>query len=144
MPSPVSRPCTKRHDCPADETTPIRVKRRRSLAGSQVTTQEQNPESPRGVSPGSVGVVVEPKEFLSGKNLDSPPETPPCLFQGAALLQRSKSFCQTKIETLLDGEDGSNDLIGDFTKVRKEACWDVSSSSGLNDHWSCCSAHCFL
>lgn len=51
MPSPVSRPAVKRPDCPADETTPVRVKRRRSLAGSQVTTQEQNPESPRVVSP---------------------------------------------------------------------------------------------
>lgn len=126
MPSPVSRPSAKRPDCPADETTPIRVKRRRSLAGSQVTTQEQNPESPRGVSPGSVGAVAEPKGFLWGeKNADSPPETPPCLSQGSALLQRSRSFCQTKIETLLDGEGGSNERIGDFTKVRKEACWDV-------------------
>lgn len=44
-------------------------------------------------------------------------------FQGCSLLQRSKSFCppsfQTEIEKLLDGEDGSNELIGDFTKVRK-------------------------
>lgn len=119
MPSPVSRPSTKRPDCPADDTTPVRVKRRRSLAGSQVTTQEQNPESPRGVSPGSASVVAEPKELLWEKNLDAPPETPPRLFQGTALLQRSKSFCQTKIEMLLDGEDGSNELIGDFTKVRR-------------------------
>ncbi|KAM6912488.1 M-phase inducer phosphatase 2 [Xenentodon cancila] len=83
MPSPVSRPSMKRPDCPADENTPIRVKRRRSLAGTQVTTLEQNPESPR---------------------------------MGCSLLQRSKSFCQTEIEKLLDGEDGSNELIGDFTK----------------------------
>ncbi|XP_040916341.1 M-phase inducer phosphatase 2 [Toxotes jaculatrix] len=47
MPSPVSRPCAKRPDCPGDENTPVRVKRRRSLAGTQVTTLEQNPESPR-------------------------------------------------------------------------------------------------
>uniref|UniRef100_A0A8C4NW33 M-phase inducer phosphatase n=1 Tax=Dicentrarchus labrax TaxID=13489 RepID=A0A8C4NW33_DICLA len=77
MPSPVSRPSVKRPDCPRDENTPVRVKRRRSLAGTQVTTLEQNPESPR---------------------------------------MRSKSFCQTDIEKLLDGEDGSNELIGDFTK----------------------------
>ncbi|XP_041809453.1 M-phase inducer phosphatase 2 [Chelmon rostratus] len=83
MPSPVSRPCAKRPDCSRDENTPVRVKRRRSLAGTQVTTLEQNPESPR----------------MSG-----------------SLLQRSKSFCQTEIEKLLDGEDGSNALIGDFTK----------------------------
>ncbi|XP_076604053.1 M-phase inducer phosphatase 2 [Chaetodon auriga] len=82
-PSPVSRPCAKRPDCPVDENTPIRVKRRRSLAGTQVTTMEQNPESPR----------------MSG-----------------SLLQRSKSFCQTEIEKLLDGQDSSNELIGDFTK----------------------------
>lgn len=83
MPSPVSRPCAKRPDCSRDENTPVRVKRRRSLAGTQVTTLEQNSESPR----------------MSG-----------------SLLQRSKSFCQTEIEKLLDGEDGSNALIGDFTK----------------------------
>lgn len=83
MPSPVSRPSIKRPDCPGDETTPVRVKRRRSLAGTHVTNLEQNPESPR---------------------------------MGSALLQRSKSFCQTDIEKLLDGEDGSNELIGDFTK----------------------------
>uniref|UniRef100_A0A3B4X1L8 M-phase inducer phosphatase n=1 Tax=Seriola lalandi dorsalis TaxID=1841481 RepID=A0A3B4X1L8_SERLL len=78
MPSPVSRPSAKRPDCPGDENTPVRVKRRRSLAGTQPTTLEQNPESP--------------------------------------LLQRSKSFCQTDIEKLLDNQDGSNELIGDFTK----------------------------
>ena len=51
MPSPVSRPAVKRHDRSGDENTPIRVKRRRSLAGTQVTTMEQDPESPRTVSP---------------------------------------------------------------------------------------------
>lgn len=81
MPSPVSRPSIKRPDCSGDENTPVRVKRRRSLAGTQVTTMEQDPESPR-----------------------------------SCVLQRSKSFCQTDIERLLDGESGSGDLIGDFTK----------------------------
>ncbi|XP_028293659.1 M-phase inducer phosphatase 2 [Gouania willdenowi] len=81
MPSPVSRP-VKRPDCPNDENTPIRVKRRRSVAGTQVTMLEQNPESPR------LG----------------------------CLIQRSKSFCQTDIERLLDSEEGSCSLIGDFTK----------------------------
>uniref|UniRef100_A0A665UXV2 M-phase inducer phosphatase n=1 Tax=Echeneis naucrates TaxID=173247 RepID=A0A665UXV2_ECHNA len=84
MPSPASRPSVKRPDCPADENTPIRVKRRRSLAGTQPTTLEQNPESPRMVS--------------------------------LHYLLRSKSFCQTDIEKLLDSEDSSNELIGDFTK----------------------------
>lgn len=83
MPSPVSRPSIKRSDRPGDENTPVRVKRRRSLAGTQVTTMEQSPESPR---------------------------------MGCSLLQRSKSFCQAEIEKLLDGEGGSNELIGDFTK----------------------------
>lgn len=83
MPSPVSRPCAKRPDCPRDENTPVRVKRRRSLAGTQPTTLEQNPESPR---------------------------------MSSSVLQRSKSFCQTDIEKLLDSEDASNELIGDFTK----------------------------
>lgn len=40
-------------------------------------------------------------------------------FQGCSLLQRSKSFCQAEIEKLLDSEAGSNELIGDFTKVRE-------------------------
>uniref|UniRef100_A0A3P8WIL2 M-phase inducer phosphatase n=1 Tax=Cynoglossus semilaevis TaxID=244447 RepID=A0A3P8WIL2_CYNSE len=44
-PSPVSRPCAKRPDCPTDDATPVKVKRRRSLA--EVTTPEQNRESPR-------------------------------------------------------------------------------------------------
>ncbi|CAK6965707.1 M-phase inducer phosphatase 2 [Scomber scombrus] len=83
MPSPVSRHAVKRHDRSGDENTPIRVKRRRSLAGTQVTTMEQDPESPR---------------------------------TSCSLLQRSKSFCQTEIEKLLDGEDASSELIGDFTK----------------------------
>ncbi|CAN9502614.1 unnamed protein product [Ophioblennius macclurei] len=84
-PSPAAkpRPSAKRPDCPADENTPVRVKRRRSVAGTQVTDLEKNPESPRVT---------------------------------CSLLQRSKSFCQTDIEKLLDGEDGSNSLIGDFTK----------------------------
>ncbi|XP_060938647.1 M-phase inducer phosphatase 2 [Limanda limanda] len=83
MPSPLSRPCAKRPDCPGDDVTPVRVKRRRSVAGTQVTSLEQNPESPR---------------------------------MGCSLFQRSKSFCQTDIEKLLDSEDSSKDLIGDFTK----------------------------
>ncbi|MED6265385.1 hypothetical protein CHARACLAT_024905 [Characodon lateralis] len=83
MPSPVSRPSAKRPDCPADENTPVKVKRRRSVAGTQVTNQDQNPESPR---------------------------------MSYSLFQRSKSFCHTEIEKLLDKADGSNELIGDFTK----------------------------
>uniref|UniRef100_A0A3B3XD76 M-phase inducer phosphatase n=1 Tax=Poecilia mexicana TaxID=48701 RepID=A0A3B3XD76_9TELE len=83
MPSPVSRPAVKRPDCPADENTPVRVKRRRSVAGTPCTKLDQSPESPR----------------------------TSCL-----LLQRSKSFCHTEIEKLLDKSDGSNELIGDFTK----------------------------
>nr|XP_020459796.1 M-phase inducer phosphatase 2 isoform X2 [Monopterus albus] len=83
MPSPVSRSSVKRPDCPGDENTPVRVKRRRSLAGTQVTSQEQNHESPR---------------------------------MGCLLLQRSKSFCQTEIDKVLDIENGCNELIGDFTK----------------------------
>lgn len=37
--------------------------------------------------------------------------------QGCSLL-RSKSFCQADIEKLLDGQDSTGELIGDFTKVR--------------------------
>lgn len=46
MPSPGSRP-VKRPDCSLDDTTTGRVKRRRSLAGTQVSILEQDPESPR-------------------------------------------------------------------------------------------------
>ncbi|XP_028252276.1 M-phase inducer phosphatase 2 isoform X2 [Parambassis ranga] len=42
------------------------------------------------------------------RNLRSP--------MGCSLLQRSKSFCHTEIEKLLDTEDSSLELIGDFTK----------------------------
>uniref|UniRef100_A0A3Q3XRE7 M-phase inducer phosphatase n=1 Tax=Mola mola TaxID=94237 RepID=A0A3Q3XRE7_MOLML len=83
MPNPVCRHAVKRPDCPGDENTPVSTKRRRSVAGTQVTTEEQAPEYPR---------------------------------MGCSLFQRSKSFCQTDIEKLLDGEDASNKLIGDFTK----------------------------
>ncbi|KAM9354396.1 M-phase inducer phosphatase 2 [Pholidichthys leucotaenia] len=44
--SPVSRPSVKRPDRPANNT-PIRVKRRRSLAGTSVANLENPPESPR-------------------------------------------------------------------------------------------------
>lgn len=109
-PTPVSRPSAKRPDCPSDETTPIRVKRRRSLAGSHVTSQEQNPESPRAVSRPPVPASPPPGRTVL--------KLRPFVSQGVSLLQRSKSFCQTDIEKLLDSEDGSNQLIGDFTKVR--------------------------
>ncbi|XP_056151888.1 M-phase inducer phosphatase 2 [Lampris incognitus] len=77
MPSPMARPPMKRADYPRDENTPVRVKRRRSVAGTQDT------DSPR---------------------------------MGCSLVQRSKSFCQTEIEKLLDGDSGAKELIGDFTK----------------------------
>ncbi|CAL8274073.1 unnamed protein product [Merluccius merluccius] len=77
MPSPVARAPVKRSECSRDENTPVRVKRRRSLAATA------DAESPR----------------MTG------------------LIQRSKSFCQTSdIERILDEEDSSMDLIGDFTK----------------------------
>lgn len=44
----------------------------------------------------------------------------PLVFQSCSLL-RSKSFCHTDIEKLLDSEDGASELIGDFTKVRRTA-----------------------
>uniref|UniRef100_UPI003AB09D82 M-phase inducer phosphatase 2 n=1 Tax=Centroberyx gerrardi TaxID=166262 RepID=UPI003AB09D82 len=87
MPSPVSRLPVKRPECPRDENTPVRVKRRRSLAGTQVTTLEQDPESPwMGCS-----LVQRSKSDL-------------------------QSFCQMEIEKLLDGDDSAKELIGDFTK----------------------------
>ncbi|XP_077394903.1 M-phase inducer phosphatase 2 isoform X2 [Festucalex cinctus] len=49
MPSPsVSRPCAKRPDYPRDDgNTPVQVKRRRSLARSDVASEEQDVRSPK-------------------------------------------------------------------------------------------------
>lgn len=81
MPSPAARAQLKRPECPREGTTPVRVKRRRSLAGTHVNPLEDNQPSPR------MGSQV----------------------------QRSKSFCHTEIEKLLDGDE-TKELIGDFTK----------------------------
>lgn len=51
MPNPVARQAVKRPDCPGDENTPISTKRRRRLAGTQVSSEEEALESPRMVSP---------------------------------------------------------------------------------------------
>ncbi|KAJ8389527.1 hypothetical protein AAFF_G00119170 [Aldrovandia affinis] len=72
----------KRTERPRDENTPVRVKRRRSVAGSLVSPMEQSVE-----------------------------EDTQAAFR---LAQRSKSFCHTEIETLLDND--VKELIGDFTK----------------------------
>ncbi|XP_064190806.1 M-phase inducer phosphatase 2 [Anguilla rostrata] len=78
LPSPPGRAPLKRPDRPQDENTPVRVKRRRSVAGSQVCPPEEEVPS------------------------------------AARLAQRSKSFCHTEIEKLLDND--VKELIGDFTK----------------------------
>ncbi|KAJ8336240.1 hypothetical protein SKAU_G00395830 [Synaphobranchus kaupii] len=80
LPSPPGRAHLKRADRPRDENTPVRVKRRRSVAGSQVSPAED-------------------EEMLAA----------------ARLVQRSKSFCHTEIEKLLDND--VKELIGDFTKT---------------------------
>ncbi|XP_077419697.1 M-phase inducer phosphatase 2 isoform X2 [Vanacampus margaritifer] len=84
MPSPsVSRPCAKRPDYPSDDSTPVQVKRRRSLARTDVTSEEQDVHSPK---------------------------------MPHMQLQRSKSFCQMDIDKVLDRNDCTADLIGDFSK----------------------------
>lgn len=52
MPSALSRPSAKRPDCPGDENTPVRVKRRRSLASSLGSSPQRSPDSPKAVSGG--------------------------------------------------------------------------------------------
>lgn len=47
MPGTLSRPSAKRHDCSPDENTPVKVKRRRSLAGSLGSSLPQSPDSPK-------------------------------------------------------------------------------------------------
>lgn len=50
MPSPGGRVPLKRPERPQDENTPVRVKRRRSLAGTQVAPSEQEDVMPHQVS----------------------------------------------------------------------------------------------
>ncbi|KAL2098762.1 hypothetical protein ACEWY4_005242 [Coilia grayii] len=79
MPNPQGRSQLKRQER-LDDNTPIRVKRRRSLAGTHFADEEQDKPQPTACAP----------------------------------VQRSKSFCQTEIEKLLDSD--TNNVIGDFTK----------------------------
>lgn len=71
-----------------------------------------------------------------------PPDVVPLVvFQSCSLL-RSKSFCHTDIEKLLDSEDGASELIGDFTKVRRTTGLAVKLSGvalriGLISHFLC-------
>lgn len=51
MPSPGGRVPLKRPERPQDENTPVRVKRRRSLAGTQVALTEHEDVIPHQVSP---------------------------------------------------------------------------------------------
>ncbi|XP_077476464.1 M-phase inducer phosphatase 2 [Stigmatopora argus] len=76
-----SRTCAKRPDCPVDDKSPVRVKRRRSLAASQADQVD----------------VQSPRKICSP-------------------LQRSKSFCQSEIDRVLERNEQTPDLIGDFTK----------------------------
>ncbi|XP_036372837.1 M-phase inducer phosphatase 2 isoform X1 [Megalops cyprinoides] len=84
LPSSTGRAPLKRAERPLDENTPVRVKRRRSLAGSQVS----------------------PAKDSAGDENNTP--------AASRLAQRSKSFCQTNIERLLDSD--IKGLSGDFTK----------------------------
>ncbi|XP_043920012.1 M-phase inducer phosphatase 2 isoform X2 [Protopterus annectens] len=75
MPNSGIRPPLKRVERPADEDTPVKIKRRKSICVTQ-ETQEQKPR------------VV-----------------------------RSRSFCHTEIDRVLDCENRSPDFIGDFSKT---------------------------
>ncbi|KAJ7988859.1 hypothetical protein DPEC_G00313560 [Dallia pectoralis] len=88
MPIAVSRAPLKRPDCPQDENTPVRVKRRRSLAGTQVTTESEDCSPSR--LAGSERHMQRSQSFCN----------------------------HVEIEKLLDTShvDQGQDLIGDFTK----------------------------
>ncbi|XP_062379058.1 M-phase inducer phosphatase 2 [Sardina pilchardus] len=78
MPNPQVRAQLKRQER-LDDNTPIRVKRRRSLAGTHFSEEIEQPQQ-----------------------------------TACAQVQRSKSFCHTEIEKLLDND--TTNYIGDFTK----------------------------
>ncbi|CAL8283566.1 unnamed protein product [Lota lota] len=59
MPSPVARPPVKRSECPRDETTPLRVKRRRSLAAT-----------PDAESPRTTGLLQRSKSFCQTSDIE--------------------------------------------------------------------------
>ncbi|XP_010877610.2 M-phase inducer phosphatase 2 [Esox lucius] len=88
MPIHTGRAPLKRPECPRDENTPVRVKRRRSLAGTQVTTDQED------CSPSKM--ASSERHLQRSKSFCNPSE----------------------IEKLLDtshvGQE--QDLIGDFTK----------------------------
>lgn len=100
----------KRPDRPRDENTPVRVKRRRSVAGSHFTTLEQEDPFPQQVR--HTTFVTMPNEHICKHGFDT--KLP--LLQ----VQRSKSFNHAEIERILD-TDPSN-VIGDFTKVTVYIC----------------------
>uniref|UniRef100_A0A8C7IMU9 protein-tyrosine-phosphatase n=1 Tax=Oncorhynchus kisutch TaxID=8019 RepID=A0A8C7IMU9_ONCKI len=89
MPSQVERAPLKRPECPQDENTPVRVKRRRSLVETHITNVDQGDCSPR--------KMVCTWSFLLNVSM----------------------FCNhTEIEKLLDTSESDQEveLIGDFTK----------------------------
>ncbi|KFV84026.1 M-phase inducer phosphatase 2, partial [Struthio camelus australis] len=92
MPSSVIRPILKRIDRPLDRDTPVKTKRRRSVAG---TPGEEKVAEPLGDVP-----------WPSPANA--------CPLQKARLM-RSRSFCHEEIENMLANDH--RELIGDFSKA---------------------------
>lgn len=113
MPSSVIRPILKRIDRPPDRDTPVKTKRRRSVAG---TPGEEAAAEPVG---DEEGFGVRGPCCGTAPALPAPSLTPGwCLGFASpqkARLLRSRSFCHEEIENLLASDH--RELIGDFSKV---------------------------
>ncbi|NXK48691.1 MPIP2 phosphatase, partial [Chauna torquata] len=108
MPSSVIRPILKRIERPPDRDTPVKTKRRRSVAGTPGEAAE--PVGDReGVGGGHPSPRCAPDPRLGGFVVALL-----LLLQKARLL-RSRSFCQEEIENMLANDQ--RELIGDFSKA---------------------------
>ena len=106
MPSSVIRPILKRIERPHSHDTPIKSKRRRSLAGTpgEATEPVGDRDDEQGGGAESLRGAAEPHVGCRGG-----------LWLQKTRLLRSRSFCQEEIENMLANDQ--RELIGDFSKV---------------------------
>ena len=127
MPSSVIRPILKRIDRPQDRDTPIKTKRRRSVAG---TPSEEVAAEPVGDGETWGRGILATVQSVPGGTAPCPGSAGAlanagggCLWFASpqkARLLRSRSFCYEEIENLLANDH--RELIGDFSKVGPRGC----------------------